>query len=168
MNPTGRHVMGKLLLSVPALLLTLLLTGNVWAATGKKHDRAAVFEVPTTGKIVDVVYHPEFDEWWVKCREGDHICIYTYDHRSKEWAKVLFVPKNPEETGKKTEKVRSTVDGAGEQETATPQKSEDGKSGPGKQPGKAEPRTDKKWWDPLKILKSGERLIFPPSSEGTR
>jgi hypothetical protein len=153
--------MARLPISATALLLALLFAGNLDATTAKKRDRVAVFEVPTTGKIVDVVYHPEFDEWWVKCREGDQICIYTYDHRSKEWARVLFVPK-------KSERARGTVGGDGDQEGETSPKIDVVKSDPGKQTGKGDQRAEKKWWDPLKILKSGEKLIFPPSSEGNK
>ena len=61
-------------------------------AAGKKKDRQGIFEVPTTGKILDVEYRPEFDEWWVKCREGDTISVYSYEPRTHSWGKVLFVP----------------------------------------------------------------------------
>lgn len=160
--------MRKVYVSVTAVLLALLLTGNPEAATGKKRDRTTVFEVPTTGKIVDVVYHPEFDEWWVKCREGDQICVYTYDHRLKEWGKVLFVPKKAEDQGKKVERVRSNVEGDTDQDMGTSHKADETRSEPGKPTGKVDQRPERKWWDPLRILKSGERLIFPSSSEGTR
>ncbi|MCG8376705.1 MAG: hypothetical protein MI702_09520, partial [Chlorobiales bacterium] len=55
-----------------------------------------IFKVPTTGTIMDVTYRPEFDEWWVKCREGDSVVVYSYVPDTKKWEKVSFVRKKPD------------------------------------------------------------------------
>ena len=64
--------------------IALFLLGQNAFAAEKKPVKMPVFEVPTSGKIIDVQYHPEFDEWWVKCREGNDIAIYSYDKMSPQ------------------------------------------------------------------------------------
>jgi hypothetical protein len=77
-------------------LLAILLVFLVFAGTGHTQDKRpeaqVSYQVPTSGKILDVMYHPEFDEWWIKCREGDSISVYSYEPRSQKWGKVSFVP----------------------------------------------------------------------------
>ncbi len=127
----------------------------------KKKEKITVFEVPTGGKIMDVEYRPEFDEWWVKCREGDHISVYSYEPKSHSWGKVLFVPKKAEEQEKRQEKTLETSVSEKDKASDRP------KSSPEREAQKPEAR--KKWWDPLNILKEGEKLIIKPwSSESTK
>ena len=40
------------------------------ASWAQETKATTTYQVPTTGEIMDVIYLPEFDEWWVKCREG--------------------------------------------------------------------------------------------------
>lgn len=79
------------------ILIILLLAGFVVpvdsTAAEDARQTAPVFEVPTSGTIMDVTYRPEFDEWWIKCREGDSVVVYSYDPESKKWGKVRFVRK---------------------------------------------------------------------------
>lgn len=146
---------------LPALLVGLLacaLTCYAAQAQGKKKDRPAVFEVPTTGKILDVEYRPEFDEWWVKCREAENISVYSYDPKSQTWGKVLFVPKKLEEQPAKVEPPK---------EPTAPEKEKLSAQRPA--PAQVKPQTDKdgtkddkrKWWDPTTILKETEKLLRP-------
>ena len=137
-------------------------------ASGKKRDRSSVLEVPTTGKIMDVVYQPEFDEWWVKCREGDNICVYSYDARAREWGKVLFVPKSPDEKTGVGNKTSSGGESGKEKATTLQDKIEEPKAGHGKDSPKAGGKTDAKWWDPFKILKHGEKIIRHPFTDSGR
>jgi hypothetical protein len=122
-------------------------------AVDRKKDLVSMYEVPTTGKILDVEYRPEFDEWWVKCREGDGIAVYSYDKRGQKWGKIVFSPKKTETAP------------AGEPLPPSPRdlKSEETAKG-------QEKKTEKpsKWWDPLNIIKGGERLIVPPPSDGRK
>jgi len=117
---------------------------------------------------MDVVYQPEFDEWWVKCREGDTICVYSYDARAREWGKILFLPKKPDDNAKTSEKVRQGVDADKTREVAMPDKVEEAKHEPAKQPLRGDRKTDEKWWDPFKILKQGEKLIHPSRTDGNK
>jgi hypothetical protein len=157
--------MGKLFLSSIATLLIFSLAYGSGLAQMKRKEKITVFEVPTTGKIIDVEYRPEFDEWWVKCREGDHIAVYSYEPKTQSWGKVLFTPQKVQDQDRKAEKPK---------ESAIPVKDkgqEKGLSEPAKPDEKeaAKPDKRKKWWDPLNILKEGERLIIKPwSTEGAK
>jgi hypothetical protein len=152
---------------VPILLLFACM-GDPARASGKKRDRSAILEVPTAGKILDVVYQPEFDEWWVKCREGETICVYSYDPRAREWGKIVFVPKKPDDNLKLGEKTRPTGETDKTKEGAQPEKTEEAKQEPAKEPAKRDRKTDAKWWDPFKILKQGEKLIHLPGTENKK
>ncbi|MGO9572393.1 MAG: hypothetical protein ACLP5H_33165 [Desulfomonilaceae bacterium] len=153
--------------SLPAILvlsIALSLVGQNALSAEKKPTKAPIFEVPTSGKILDVQYRPEFDEWWVKCREGNDIAIYSYDNMTRKWGRVLFTPKKQGETAKQ-------IEGSQESETVKPLsgapkdeiKPESGKTeGPKKQSDADHKKGDqKKWWDPLNIIQGGERLISP-------
>lgn len=145
--------------------------GDPACASGKRRDKSAVMEVPTSGKILDVVYRPEFDEWWVKCREGDTICIYSYDSRAREWGKILFVPKKPDERAKAIDKSRPSGDADKTKAVPMPDKVEDARQarqGLGQQPARKDHKTDAKWWDPFKILKQGEKFIHPLRTDENR
>jgi hypothetical protein len=139
-------------------VLALALTCHAAPVTGKKRDRPAVFEVPTTGKILDVEYRPEFDEWWVKCREAENISVFVYDPKTQTWGKVLFVPKKLEDHPAKVEAPKETT--AAEKERLSAQKPP---------PAQVKPQTDKdgtkddkkRWWDPMTIIKETEKLIRP-------
>src|SRR4030043_839818 len=96
--------MGKLFLAILSTLLIFALACDSGLAQVRKKEKITMFEVPTTGKIMDVEYRPEFDEWWVKCREGDYISVYSYEPKTHSWGKVLFVPKKAEDQDKKAEK----------------------------------------------------------------
>jgi hypothetical protein len=168
-NRAGRGGMTKCFAIIAwVMLLALVSTDDPGFAAGKKRERLAVFEVPTTGQILDVVYHPEFDEWWVKCREGDTIAVYSYDPRSREWGRVGFAPKKPEDQSKKHDKPVAPLGLEKPQEPVHQPKAEESRVEPGREAGKADQRADKKWWDPLQILKSGEKLILPSSSERSK
>jgi hypothetical protein len=157
------------LLTLFILPIALLLVGQNVLAIEKKPVKIPVFEVPTSGTIMDVQYHPEFDEWWVKCREGNEIAIYSYDKLSRKWGRVLFTPKKPGETAKRSEGARETETGDLSSETAAGASKEDKKQDSGKIEGAKkeadadQKKGDKKWWDPLNIIKGGERLIRPAS-----
>lgn len=143
----------KYLVAIFAVLLGTSFAVRDSSAFMKRKDKTTVFEVPTTGKILDVKYHPEFDDWWVHCREGDNIVIYTYDHRNQTWAKVLFTPKKPDEKSQKVERLDRTKP-PGEPGTVPPKEEQK------PEPPKPEPRRepDKKWWDPLKLLQSPDKV----------
>jgi hypothetical protein len=146
---------------LPVLLAGLFafaFTCNAAQPMGKKKDRPAVFEVPSTGKILDVEYRPEFDEWWVKCREAENISVYSYDPKSQTWGRVLFIPKKLEQQPAKVEPPQETT--APEREKLSVQKPV---------PAQVKPQTDKdgtkddkkKWWDPMTIIKETEKLLRP-------
>ncbi len=136
------------------LSLGLLFVGRFAEAAEKKKEVINFYEVPTSGKIIDVEYRPEFDEWWVKCREADTIAVYSYDKRGNKWGKIVFAPKKSEEQGK--------PGAAGD--TGPSSKGEKTGSGPQFQTKKPESKSHKtKWWDPLNIIKGGEKLILPHS-----
>jgi hypothetical protein len=154
----------RLVSFIGVVFLSASLGGPDAFAFLKRKDKTTVFDVPTTGKILDVKYHPEFDEWWVHCREGETIAIYTYDHKSRSWGKVQFRPKKHDEKGQKVEK----TDRAGQPddgEAVAPkdeQKPDQPKIEPKREPEKEPKKPDRKWWDPLKILPGVER----PKQEG--
>lgn len=160
--------------NLPAIFIfsvALLLLGQNAIAVEKKPRKLPVFEVPTSGKIVDVQYRPEFDEWWVKCREGNDIAIYSYDKMTRKWGRVLFTPKKPDEKAKQ-------IEGSQEPETVKlppgalkdEKKPDAGKSeGPKKQSDTDQRKgSQQKWWDPLNIIQGGERLIHPGKPAETK
>jgi hypothetical protein len=158
----------KYLAAILAFSLALFLVGQSALAAEKRPSKLPIFEVPTSGKIMDVQYRPEFDEWWVKCREGSDIAIYSYDKMRRKWGRVLFTPKKPDEKGKQSEGVQESETGSPSGETGVvapeEQKRQDsGKiEGPKKQSDADQKKGgQKKWWDPLNIIPSGERLISP-------
>jgi hypothetical protein len=118
----------------------------------KKKERNTVYEVPTTGTILDVSYRSEFDEWWVQCREGDGIAIYTFDPKSRTWGRVLFTPKRIEDKVQPAEKAREP------EKPKAPEQTPDKAEGPKIE--KKEPEKETKpgrWWDPLHLIKPGEK-----------
>lgn len=143
------------------LCLLLMVTCAPWEASAveKKKDFISLYEVPTTGKIVEVEYRPEFDEWWVKCREGDSLVVYSYDKRGHKWGKIVFSPKKSEEPAGSPE--RSKVSPPAESPPPS-QKPEEGARPPEKKGDKPA------WWDPLNIIKSGEKLIVPQPSGSSK
>jgi hypothetical protein len=171
-SSSGEHVpMTIRVKNLPVIFvfsIALLVLGQNTLFAEKKSAKVPIFEVPTSGKIIDVQYRPEFDEWWVKCREGDDIVIYSYEKLTRKWGKVLFTTKKPDEKGKQTEGMQEPETGSPLGETGVgasrEQKRQDtGKiEGPKKQ-SDADHRkgAQKKWWDPLNIIQGGERLISP-------
>jgi hypothetical protein len=139
--------------STVLLLVGLLAMGQFVYAAEKKKEAVNFYEVPTSGKIIDVEYRPEFDEWWVKCREGETIAVYSYDKRGHKWGKIVFSPKKTDEQAKPApagELEPPTKDGKPDTTSRAPATKPDGKG------------DRAKWWDPLNIIKGGERLILPP------
>ncbi len=157
--------MGKLFLASLSILLIFSLACDSGLAQVRKKEKITIFEVPTTGKIMDVDYRPEFDEWWVKCREGDHISVYSYEPKTHSWGKVLFIPQKAQDQDKKAEKPKELAIPAkdkGPEKTSIEQAKASEKV-------TAKPEPQKKWWDPLNILKEGEKLIIKPwSTEGAK
>ncbi len=147
--------MKKISVAILVSLFALSVAGFPAQAAGKKKERQGVFEVPTTGKIIDVEYRPEFDEWWVKCREGDTISVYSYEPKSSTWGKVLFVPKKLEEQPARAEPPSNLEKEKQSSERPVPAQV---KPDPAKTTAKDE---KKKWWDPIQILKDTEKLIRP-------
>lgn len=160
---------------IPGIIVLLGLSVGPSCAQ-EQAKRSTTYEVPTKGKIIDVRYTPEFDEWWVKCREGDGISIYSYDKGSRKWRRALFVPAKgkPKETVKKTDKLQGTDEkavsadmqpedpGKKAHETATPPPETGVKAGARKEPAKKEQEHEKKqWWHPLNILKRIEKPATP-------
>lgn len=150
--------MSRFVSMMGCVLAVLLLLCSTASPAEEKGDKGVLFEVPTSGKIMDVTYVPEFDEWWVKCREGDSISVYSYDKRQKKWGRARFIPVPPGEKPAKGKDVvkPGAAGGAGEQAPA-PQATQDGKTA---KPEEAKPSDDKarqnhnqKWWDPLRLLK---------------
>jgi len=137
---------------VVLLFLGLLIMGQLVHAADKKKETSNFYEVPTSGKIIDVEYRPEFDEWWVKCREGETIAVYSYDKRGHRWGKIVFSPKKSEEQAKPAPASESEPLSQEGKLDATPR-------APARKPDSKSDKT--KWWDPLNIIKGGERLILP-------
>jgi hypothetical protein len=160
-------------------------------AVGLKEARSAdktqvtIYKVPTSGKILDVIYAPEFDEWWIKCREKDGIAVYTYDRRTGKWGKALFEPgkrstgtSGKESPAKREAAAKESKETAGNRvkpsedqkaQEKTESKPATSKTGPEKlstphpeQKPEAKPGK-KKWWNPLNLLeKTKERLLSTP------
>lgn len=171
-----------------AVVALIFLAGGAGAASqDTKPDRPTVYKVPTPGKIVDVEYRPEFDEWWVKCREDGAIAVYSYDHKAKKWGKVLFVPEKPQPIPqraekdvrlekpqvkppdatpqpKKKQKEGDKAKPAGDGEETIPDEVKPPETKKDEPPQKEEKAGTKKWWNPLEILKKGEKLIRSPIS----
>jgi hypothetical protein len=128
------------------------------SAAEKKKDFISLYEVPTSGKIVDVQYRPEFDEWWVKCKEGESLVVYSYDKRGHKWGKIVFSPKKGEQQVPSSERTQP-----GPPAETPPVSHKESK--PEEAPKPTEKKADKPaWWDPLNIIKSGEKLIVPQPS----
>jgi hypothetical protein len=132
---------------------------------------APIFEVPTSGTIMDVTYRPEFDEWWVKCREGDSVVVYSYDPEAKKWGKVRFVRKKPD-SGKATvvptrsksekEQPKKPDPRSGRTDKAVEKKDAVNPPASEKEPVTTKQETKKaNWWDLRNVLKSGQKLINP-------
>jgi hypothetical protein len=161
-----------------ALVMAFLLAGQAAFPAEKKLEKkmvnGTVYEVPTTGTIEDVTYRPEYDEWWVKCREGGNIAVYTFDRRTKKWGQVLFTVHAPQPKAAKAAKAEqapkersAAVPGSGApppkpQTTATPGQP---KAQPKNEADQHPKHDKKKWWDPLNLLKTGQRLMIPPGWE---
>ncbi len=141
--------------------------GNAFSAErqDRRTGKMSVYEVPTTGKILDVEYNSVFDEWWVKCREGENIAVYSYDLRTQKWGRVQFVPHKPEEKAKWPETPGKGGTESGPSAPTTEKGQDPGKNvqpksdAQQKTPEKEQKKTDTKWWDPLNVLKGGERVI---------
>jgi len=131
--------------------------------------KVIVYEVPTTGKIMDVIYVPDFDEWWVKCQEQGGISIYSFDKKSKKWGQIRFVPATgaikdkPEPTIKSTQReepASGVTDGKpGDKKTGQDESVVSPVSGSEhKKPDDDKKRTGekKKWWDPLNFFKKAD------------
>jgi hypothetical protein len=154
----------KNLTAIFVFSIALSLMGHNALSAEKKPVKVPVFEVPTSGKIMDVQYRPEFDEWWVKCREGNDIVIYSYDKISRKWGRVLFTTKKPDEKAKATGGTEETVTANPSGGAPKDEKKPDGGTteGPKKQTDASQKKSEqKKWWDPLNIIQGGERLISP-------
>ncbi len=154
-------------------------------STAVEDDRqtAPVFEVPTSGTIMDVIYRPEFDEWWIKCREGESVVVYSYDPESKKWGKVRFVrkksdpekattvpnrPKSEKEQPVKLSPQTERTDKAVEKkDSASPtlpaaERVKEESAAPKKKPVATKQEKKKaNWWGLRNVLKSGEKLINP-------
>lgn len=153
--------------AVFVLSLTLVLLGQVSSASDMPKEQPPVFSVPTTGSIIDVIYMPEFDDWWVKCREGESIAVYSYDRQRKKWGKVLFVPDKAKAAAQKREKTK-TIEMPKPTKEAQPPPADEGIKTPSAPQKKQEPAplpkktiqqketkpSKGKWWDPLGILKT--------------
>lgn len=164
---------GEVMIKALTLLVSLtvaLVASAVALAAEKDAGKDTTFEVPTSGRILDVSYMPEFDEWWVKCQDKDGISVYTYDRRSKQWHRARFIAAPPTSEDKTKEGERSTVvqdKSAKPKEPAraekgsakSPQSDPPSEAGTGKREGETtkEPGkkgdTAKNWWDPRNILK---------------
>lgn len=160
---------------------------QIWPAAASvvgAEDRegpVARFNVPTEGRIMDVKYMSPFDEWWVKCREGESIAIYSLDRQTGKWGRVVFTPKKPAEEAKETaEKPKAEpepekqptkprkepkppakeVEPPVEEEAEPP--AETSKPEPAeKKPesGESGKKKNSDWWNPINILKKGEQII---------
>ncbi len=140
-----------------AAVLAIAICWNDSSAFMQRKDKTTILEVPTTGQILDVNYRPEFDEWWIHCREGDNIAVYTYDYRNRIWGKVLFTPKRPDDKAKtqldrnkEPEKQGATTEPPIPQEQQKPDQKIEKKEDKDLQ-------KERKWWNPLKLLTPPDR-----------
>lgn len=155
------------MLALIGTLITLLAISVNGFSSEVEAKKSTIYRVPTTGTIMDVIYLPEFDEWWVKCREGKGISVYSYDKRSGHWGKARFLPKTTQEKAAGAEKVEKTEEqkaparlpGGGAMPADKEKERSDSPGGeqvtpedkkPAQKPGAKEKK--KKWWDPLKLL----------------
>lgn len=138
--------------------LTALLTAVVMVflcaygspCLAKRKEKTLNFDVPTTGSIADVQYHPEFDEWWVKCREGDSVVVYTLDSKSQVWGKITFSPKKTDDKPKPTDKPKEPDKATPENRNA-PHKPDNPE--PKQETKEPESKKEQSWWEPLNIFK---------------
>ena len=160
-----------------AVSVIVILLGGVAvcsAADEKTTNRTvtATYHVPTDGKIMDVTYHPEYDQWWVKCREKNDVTIYTYDEYSKQWGCVVFTSKKPTATQRKPEKSNTkktqlkTAPKADKPKAqpVKPEKKEEKASAVKKPPEtkeiqKKEESKENKWITPFDVLKKGADIF---------
>ncbi len=139
--------------------LTALLTGVVMVflcayespCLAKRKEKTLNFDVPTTGTVTDVQYHPEFDEWWVKCQEGANIVVYTMDSKSQVWGKITFSPKKPDDKARPADKPKDPDKATPEARSAPPKPDTPEIKQETRDP---EPKKEQKWWEPLNIFKS--------------
>jgi hypothetical protein len=176
MSKTQRHV----------LVIGLAFVVAAWSfqavsAAERAKVKSQVYQVPTDGKILDVIYTSEFDEWWVKCREGENIAVYSLDQRSGKWAKVLFTPKKPLEESKEAEakkpEARPELDADAERKAPAAPPKEQKPTKPTEpaaekpkaetvQPAKTPEKPDtSRWWDPLDLVEKGRRIFVPPPKD---
>lgn len=161
-------------LTIFVCLAAASVIGSPIFASSKQADKNSTFEVPTTGRIMDVTYMPEFDEWWVKCQEENGIAVYTYDRRSKKWHRAQFVPAPPkaQQRPKGPEKPKGVEPSSGVKEKSQTSREGDGSEKASNKPPEAQPAAPadggkregekagenkqqtpaKKWWDPRNIL----------------
>ncbi len=161
--PNTGVVMSRYVSMMGCVLAVLLLACSIALPAEEKGDKGVLFEVPTSGKIMDVTYVPEFDEWWVKCREGNAISVYSYDKRHQKWGRARFIPVPPGEKAAKGKDALKPAATAGEQSQAAPATKEGKTPKPAeakpeaKSPdGKAPQPHKQKWWDPLRLLKENK------------
>jgi len=167
--------MKRELIFIVVICCAVFLLGHEAWATDKVREKSTTLNVPTSGKIMDVTYMPEFDERWAKRRAGHNIAAYSYDRRAKTWGKVLFTRKHPEgkiqtpvtgerpgrtgpEADSRVEEPRKGTLGEGGSEEPLKQATETKKEEGRKPTTKGEER---QWWSPLNLLKKGERLFRP-------
>lgn len=151
-------------------LVFALATISAALAAEKEAGKDTTFEVPTTGRIMDVSYMPEFDEWWVKCQDKDGISVYTYDRRSKQWHRARFVAAPPTTHDKPKEGEHSPML---QDKSAKPKEADRAEKGSAKSPQADLPsgvsaekpeggttkdsgkkgNAAKNWWDPRNIFK---------------
>lgn len=142
--------------ALPLCFLVLVsLTWNALSADPKPAEKSkvTVMQVPTSGTILDVMYVPEFEEWWVKCREGDKIVVYAYERLSKNWRKVIFEATKPETAaiGRKPETPQATATPETSEHTEEPKREKPPVAStvkPERSHEEAAP-AQKKWWDPI-------------------
>lgn len=138
------------------LCVILLIGPTGYAIPADTHaaekSSVTVLQVPTTGSILDVTYMPDFQEWWVKCREGDKIVVYSYERLIKTWRKVIFEAKKPDTTPttKKPESSKPAPIPPATEQTEPARKEEPRPAAIKLEKKQEEARPDKtKWWDPI-------------------
>ena len=157
----------KSALGALVLTLTFVVLGWICSAAETPKGQPPIFKVPTTGTIIDVIYVPEFDDWWVKCREGESVAVYSYDRQRKKWGKVVFVPDKAKAAAMKREmtetekpskpalETKPPVPAEGMKTPSVPEKKKELAPVPQKSSQPKEKKQFKhKWWDPLGIIKT--------------
>ncbi len=168
--------MTRFLALAACAILGMLASANAesWA---EERKATTTYVVPTSGEIMDVIYLPEFDEWWVKCKEGKGVSVYSYDKRSKKWGHALFVPrkvlekpKNGTRPGGSEKPVQKEKSGTAPQtEIQPPGKPKEKQVTPDAGSVNSSPKREagntksekKKWWDPLQLLKGDKKTLSP-------